>query len=213
MVDAFSFFTNAGWSPVQAAGIVGNLYHESGGLNPSAVGDGGTAYGLAQWHPDRQAQFQQVMGVPIQQSTATQQLSFVNWELNNTESSAGNRLRGQTTLAGATSTFMNSYERPANSSSLGSRLAAGAKALAGGSSLVDTGKQLLGAGITGALDTIPGGSLISGALGGVGLIPGQDSWFEQFQNWIKNGQFFQRLGLASLALIIFLAAFYLIKRD
>jgi hypothetical protein len=43
-----------GLSPVAAAGVVGNLYQESG-FNPTAVGDGGTAHGLAQWRGDRHA--------------------------------------------------------------------------------------------------------------------------------------------------------------
>src|SRR5260363_90445 len=45
-----------GWTHKQAAGIVANLKIESG-LNPKAVGDGGKAYGIAQWHPPRQAEF------------------------------------------------------------------------------------------------------------------------------------------------------------
>jgi hypothetical protein len=43
-----------GMSPVAAATVVGNLYQESG-FRPDAVGDGGTAYGQAQWRGDRQA--------------------------------------------------------------------------------------------------------------------------------------------------------------
>ena len=41
------------FNDVQIAGIKLNLQRESG-FNPTAVGDGGKAYGLAQWHPDRQ---------------------------------------------------------------------------------------------------------------------------------------------------------------
>ena len=37
----------------QAAGVAGNIHVESQGFNPRAVGDGGAALGLAQWHPDR----------------------------------------------------------------------------------------------------------------------------------------------------------------
>jgi hypothetical protein len=57
---------NHGLSPVAAATVVGNLYQESG-FKPTAVGDGGTAYGQAQWRGDRQAglvNFAQAQGKP-----------------------------------------------------------------------------------------------------------------------------------------------------
>lgn len=43
-----------GLSTEQAAGVVGNLFVESG-LKTSPVGDNGLAKGIAQWHPDRYA--------------------------------------------------------------------------------------------------------------------------------------------------------------
>src|SRR5581483_10908211 len=49
---AHQFFVGKGYTPEQAAGIVGNLVHESG-MNPSAVGDAGTSGGLAQFHNER----------------------------------------------------------------------------------------------------------------------------------------------------------------
>jgi hypothetical protein len=42
-----------GLSPLAASTVVGNLYQESG-FNPSATGDSGSAFGLAQWRLDRQ---------------------------------------------------------------------------------------------------------------------------------------------------------------
>ena len=54
--EAVDFFRSKGWSPEQAAGIVGNLQTESG-LKTNALGDNNQAYGIAQWHPDRQANF------------------------------------------------------------------------------------------------------------------------------------------------------------
>lgn len=42
-----------GFDKDAAAGIVGNWIYESGGnLNPKAVGDSGSSYGIAQWHND-----------------------------------------------------------------------------------------------------------------------------------------------------------------
>jgi len=45
--------TDLGISDVQAAGIVGNLAHESAGLQPGIAGDSGAAHGWAQWNGPR----------------------------------------------------------------------------------------------------------------------------------------------------------------
>jgi hypothetical protein len=122
--QAIAFFTGRGWSPEQAAGIAGNLHYESGGGNIAAIGDGGKAFGLAQWHPDRQKTFQSLFGKPIQQASQDEQFAFVDWELNNTEKGAGKALRAATSIADAAKTFMSKFERPANMSSLADRIAA-----------------------------------------------------------------------------------------
>lgn len=108
--EAQAFFESKGWTKDQAAGIVGNLFVESG-LRTDAVGDGGKAYGIAQWHPDRQATFQRVYGKDIKQSNFQEQLEFVNWELNNTEKRAGDALRGATSAADAAAIVDKKYER------------------------------------------------------------------------------------------------------
>ena len=46
-----------GWNQAQATGIAANIQAESN-FKPDASGDGGKAYGIAQWHPDRQQEFQ-----------------------------------------------------------------------------------------------------------------------------------------------------------
>ena len=89
--EALKFFTSkegGNWTPEQAAGIVANLEAESG-FKHTAIGDNGKAFGIGQWHPDRQAKFKQKFGKDIRQSSYQEQLAFVNWELNNNESSAG----------------------------------------------------------------------------------------------------------------------------
>lgn len=55
---AYTYFREQGLNPAAAAGLVGNLYVESGGFSPDVIedrrrGDGGIAHGIAQWHPDR----------------------------------------------------------------------------------------------------------------------------------------------------------------
>ena len=62
--DPLAYLTDQGWTAPQAAGIIGNAYGESG-LNPAAIGDNGSAYGLFQYHADRQARFKQAMGFDI----------------------------------------------------------------------------------------------------------------------------------------------------
>lgn len=111
--EAMSFFTSpegGSWTKEQAAGIVANLVQESR-LDPNITGDGGKAYGLAQWHADRQANFQRVFNKSIHGSTFQEQLQFVNWELNNTEAAAGRALRGASTADEATRIVSEKYER------------------------------------------------------------------------------------------------------
>lgn len=113
--EAMNFFQSRGWTKAQAAGIVGNLQGESGpNLNPTAVGDGGDAYGIAQWNqrvsPDRVARFQQVIGVPLRQSNFQQQLRFVDYELRTSERRAGAALASAQDPAQA-AVAMSAYER------------------------------------------------------------------------------------------------------
>lgn len=111
--QAFVFFVQMGWTKEQAAGIVGNLQAESGvGLHyETAVGDGGTAFGLAQWRFERVTTFYKVFGYPLKGSNLEDQLSYVHWELNNTEKAAGNRLRNAKTAADAAAIVDQYYER------------------------------------------------------------------------------------------------------
>jgi hypothetical protein len=107
-----------GWSREQAAGIVANLNHESA-LDPNAEGDNGQAYGIAQWHSDRQAAFAKWAGHDIRKSTVGEQLDFVNYELRHDGGDAGARKAGM--LIGDTDNaydtaqyFSRFYERPKN---------------------------------------------------------------------------------------------------
>ena len=108
--EARAFFESKGWTKEQSAGIVGNLMVESK-LKTDAIGDSGKAYGIAQWHPDRQAKFQKEYGKSIKGSSFREQLEFVNWELNNNEKKAGNALRGATTAQDAAAIVDMQYER------------------------------------------------------------------------------------------------------
>lgn len=110
--EAVSYFISKGWTPAQAAGIVGNLQAESGAnLKTDAVGDGGKAYGIAQWHPDRQAKFAKAFGKDIRQAGFKEQLAFVQWELENSETKAAGFLRSAKTPEEAAWIFDQYYER------------------------------------------------------------------------------------------------------
>ncbi len=100
-----------GWSREQATGIVANTVAESGGRT-GAIGDGGKAYGLHQWHPDRQANFRKVFGHDIRDSTRDEQRRFTDWELRNTERAAGEALRRAGSPGEAARVFSTLYERP-----------------------------------------------------------------------------------------------------
>lgn len=108
------FFMAKGWSREQAEGIAANLEQESG-FKANAEGDGGQAYGLAQWHPDRQAEFEKKYGKDIRKSTGAEQLEFINHELTRgNEKAAGGKLRTATSAYDAASIVSREYERPAD---------------------------------------------------------------------------------------------------
>lgn len=111
--QAFEYFLRQGWTAQQSAGLVANLEAESG-LRHDAVGDGGQAYGLAQWHPPRQANFDGLFGHPIRKGTFEEQLAFVHAELMRWEKSAGDHLAACTTAGSAAAAVCRYYERPAD---------------------------------------------------------------------------------------------------
>jgi hypothetical protein len=111
---ARAYFEAQGWSPVQAAAIVGNLYQESGlrttAANPN---DPGTSVGIGQWNRERKAglmAFAQAKGADWRDFNT--QLAFVQHELTSSEKQAGDRLKSATTLDDAVAAAIG-YERPA----------------------------------------------------------------------------------------------------
>jgi hypothetical protein len=112
--QAMAFFERHGYTAAQAAGLVANLRAESG-LNKAAVGDHGKAYGLAQWHKDRQADFARVFGHSMRQSKGLEQLKFVLYELHHKEAAANKLLLATHNAAAAGRVVSRAYERPAAS--------------------------------------------------------------------------------------------------
>lgn len=107
------YFTSQGWTEEQASGIAANLSAESN-FKPSAYGDAGRAYGIAQWHGDRQQEFQKQYGKSIHGSSLEEQLAFVQYELTQgNEVSAGRKLKAASTAREAGQIVSKHYERPA----------------------------------------------------------------------------------------------------
>jgi len=115
---AFEYYVSQGLSPVQAAGIVGNLQGESGqGLNPNAVNrgdgrDGSDSIGIGQWNSTRaQAlrEYAAAKGVPW--NDLNTQLEFLHQELKGPERGAYDRLMAAKTPEEAGQAML-AFERP-----------------------------------------------------------------------------------------------------
>lgn len=113
---AVNFFTSKGYPRHIAIGLVANLMVESGNFSDDVIsgkrrGDGGKAFGIAQWHPDRQALFQKAFGKSIEGSTFQEQLEFIDWELKNSEKAKAKLIFQTTTAAEAAAAIDEHYER------------------------------------------------------------------------------------------------------
>lgn len=115
---AFDYFVGQGLSPVQAAGIVGNLQGESGqGLNPLAVNkgdgrDGSDSVGIAQWNgPRAQALRDYAASKGVAWNDLNTQLEFLHSELKGPESRAYKALLAAQSPEEAARAFLG-FERP-----------------------------------------------------------------------------------------------------
>ena len=111
---SFDYFVGKGLTPIQAAGIVGNLDQESGD-SPTAVQSGGPGRGVAQWSVggrwdtsagDNENAF--VGAAKIWDLNA--QLGFIWYELTTFPGYGLADLQSQTTISGATLSFMTKFE-------------------------------------------------------------------------------------------------------
>lgn len=110
--DVVDFFTSLGFKKFQAIAIAGNLQEESQ-FKTEALGDNGTAFGLAQWRGSRlndlktfaRKNFKSYKDFYIQ-------LAFILHEFNTTEKRAFQKFKEATDLKSATLAFAIYYERP-----------------------------------------------------------------------------------------------------
>lgn len=109
--QAHEYYLSKGIPEHVSAGILGNLIQESG-LNPNAVGDGGKAKGIAQWHPDR---YKGLVNFSRQQgrnpNSLETQLDYVLQEPGESERVL-KRMFNTNSASEAAHIFSNIYERP-----------------------------------------------------------------------------------------------------
>jgi hypothetical protein len=113
--QAYEYYRSLGYTNAQAAGIVGNLTHESklnpGALNPGDGTDGTDSIGIAQWNSGRA---QNLKAFAANRGTAYNdfetQLAFVDHELHTTEHVAKRHLDAATTPSSA-AVAMSRFER------------------------------------------------------------------------------------------------------
>lgn len=105
-----------GLNAAAACGVAGNIYYESN-FNPAAVGDGGTSFGICQWHAGR-GQSMKASAGSNWSSNLSGQLDYLWYELNNSYQGTLSHLRSvPNTDAGTKSAadyFVRNFEVPAN---------------------------------------------------------------------------------------------------
>jgi hypothetical protein len=101
-----------GWTPEQAAGIVGSFMQESG-MDHTAVNPTSGAYGIGQWLGSRRTDFTKLFGHSIVGSSLEEQLAFFDHEVTEgKEGRAGRLLHGAKTAEDAARIHSEAYERP-----------------------------------------------------------------------------------------------------
>lgn len=111
---AIDFWVQKGYTPAQAAGIMANMQHESGG-NPMARGDGGQAHGLFQWHPDRRENIMKNTGIDVSSAGFMDQMEAAAWEMKNGRAQFSDEyFRSIGDADAAAAYFSQKFESPAN---------------------------------------------------------------------------------------------------
>jgi hypothetical protein len=117
-----------GLNDAQAAGIVGNLWHESGGMNTgitqgggiggpngNMADDNGNGYGIAQWGGVRkQGLIDFANANKLDPSSQAANYGYLKQELQGEYKGAIDAVKGTNDVAGATAAFCNSFEKPSD---------------------------------------------------------------------------------------------------
>lgn len=132
-------------TPNQAAGVVANLWYESGGMNPG-MNEGGRAgaptsnmgqgYGVAQWTGSRKREFLDFAAQHnLNPSSVEANYAFLKHELQTTHADAIRAVKGTSSAQGATAAFCNVFECP-GVTAMDRRYAALAQVLPSGGSVI-----------------------------------------------------------------------------
>lgn len=109
------FFQKMGWDKEAAVAIAANFKKESN-FDPRAVGDNGTAFGLAQHRKERADEFKKVFGKDIREASMEENMRFVDYELRKGSDwgarRAGLELQKPGTAGEKAAAFSRLYERP-----------------------------------------------------------------------------------------------------
>ena len=121
----YSYLSSQGFNDAAISGILANIQHESN-FNPNALGDGGTSYGICQWHSGRWTRLKNYCSQNgLDSTTLDGQLSFLVWELQNNYPSVYNKIISVPNTAqgayDAAYEWTVHYEIPANKESSGNR--------------------------------------------------------------------------------------------
>jgi hypothetical protein len=111
----FDYLTKEkGYDPHVAAGILGNAYHESSGLQPGIVGDQGKSIGLFQFNEKGEQPAFRQWASENQRSVSDPyaQLDFVHNQLQGPYADTLEQMKAAKDPASAAETFMRGYERP-----------------------------------------------------------------------------------------------------
>jgi len=110
----YKYWIAAGFTPAQACGLLAQADAESS-LDPNAVGDHGSAFGLDQWHGDRADAIKAGCGVNLRaKPPLADQLKAALWELTHTEKTAFTHIKAQATAYDAGFVACRLWERPAS---------------------------------------------------------------------------------------------------
>jgi hypothetical protein len=105
-------FLSKGYTQDQAHGMASNLYRESA-LDPYALGDGGTSFGLGQWRGDRKAALYALSKSKGETTPSVEtQIEFIHQELSGSENKAGEVFKTAKNEREAADALMVHYERP-----------------------------------------------------------------------------------------------------
>lgn len=102
-----------GLTDYQAAGIIGNLAHESAGLQPGIAGDSGSAHGWAQWNgPRKKAMIAWAKANGMDPNTDDANYGYLIYDLKTNYPKTLEKIKKAKSMREAAKIFMDEFENP-----------------------------------------------------------------------------------------------------